>query len=370
MLLNNHILRHVESNGNRTAMIAGNRRWTYSDFQQSVQKLANGLSALGIRPGDRIALLLCNSPELVLAYYACFRSGAIAVPVNNRFVSAEIEYSLNHSECRVCISQPDLYEKLVPIRSCLTKLEHVFLVDGDPGLFSGVCGFSDLLESKAQDAEFPDFPEETIAAILYTSGTTSRPIGVTHTHRSLDATARNHAAHLGLKSHDVTCVIPPMCHILGFAMQLLTTLWAGATIVVIPDSSPETILSTIETQRATRIAALPTLYQSLIDYPHSDRYNIRSLRTCIGGGDAVPLALQESLLLKFRAGSNISPLEVEEVIYQHPSIRECGVVGAPDKSFGEVVWAYVATRTPTTSEELQNFTRQKLAPYKVPEEIR
>lgn len=71
-----------------------------------------------------------------------------------------------------------------------------------------------------------------------------------------------------------------------------------------------------------------------------------------------------------RGGSNISPLEVEKVIYQHPSIRECGVVGVPDEELGEVVWAFVALRNPVTPGELQQFVQQQIAPYKVPEVFR
>ena len=477
MTLIDHIHRVKESDGSRVAMIAGDRRWTYEEFHWTVQHLAVALSSLGIQYGDRVALQLGNRPELVFAYYACFQLGAISVPVNNRFASPEIEYTINHSGCRVCICQSDLYANVVPIRSALTTLEQVFLVDGDASMFPNVRSFNQLLDMPAHESSFPKVPDAAVAAILYTSGTTSRPKGVTHTHRSLDATARLHGKHIGLGADDVVCVVPPMCHILGFATQMITSLWAGATIVIIPRSDPETVLRAIESCKATRIAALPTLYQALINHPGAEQFCLKSLRTGIGGGDAVPLALQEKFLATFRVqilegcgmteivpftlnlpnefrkgsigrkcpgatirltdengidvptgfpgeilvrsdaqfvgywkepeitayalaggfvhtgdlgridedgfywfagrkkeiiirgGSNISPLEVEEVLYQHPAIRECGVVGVPDDDLGEVVWAYVAARTPVTPEELQQFVRQKIAPYRVPEVI-
>jgi long-chain acyl-CoA synthetase len=431
-----------------------------------------------VRSGDRVALQLSNSPELVIAYYACFQLGAISVPINIRFASPEIEYSINHSGCRVCISQSDLCSHLAPIQSALTTLEHVILIDGPVSPFPNSPSFADLLKTPVCEAAFPDVAEDAVAAVLYTSGTTSRPKGVTHTHGSLNATARFHGTQIGLDTDDIVCMVPPMCHILGFATQMMASLWAGATIVIIPRSDPATVLETIQTQGVTRIAGLPTFYQSLINYPGAEKYSLKSLRTCIGGGDAVPVTLQDKFLATFgvqifegcgmteiipftlnlagdfrkgsigracpgatirlvddegnnvpigspgeilvrseaqmrgywnepeisaktleggfvhtgdiarrdedgfywfagrkkeiiiRGGSNISPLEVEEVLFQHPAISQCGVVGVPDEDFGEAVWAYVTLRNPITDTEIRQFAQQRIAAYKVPETIR
>jgi long-chain acyl-CoA synthetase len=422
-------------------------------------------------------LQLTNSPELVLAYYACFQIGAVSVPLNARFAAPEIAYALNHSASRVCISQSDLFGNIAPLRSNLKALEHVFLIDKADS-FSGTRAFGELLDSPALDQTFPQVPDDAVAAILYTSGTTSRPKGVTHTHRSLCATAESHGSHIGMRSDDVVCVVSPMCHILGFALQMLTGIWGGAALVIIPRSDPELVLNAVQDHQATRIGGLPTMYQSLTNHPGAERYSLKTLRTCLCGGDAVPMALQErfrstfgvailegcgmtevvpymlnttqlnrsgsigcacpgvtirlvddsgrdvpvgsvgEILVKsdstmigywkepeisesvmaggfirsgdlgrvdedgfywftgrkkeiiIRAGSNISPLEVEDVMYQHPGVRECGVVGVPDADLGEVVWAYVAVRHPVTATDLQEFARHKIAPYKVPEAIR
>lgn len=477
MSLSDHLRRAAEATPAKLALIAGDRSWTSGEFHDAVQRLAVSLTGLGIRAGDRVALQLTNGPELVLAYYACFQIGAISVPLNARFAAPEIEYALNHSASRVCISQSDLFGRVALLRSSLKTLEHVVLID-NADRFSGTRAFGELLDGPAHDQTFPPVPEDAVAAILYTSGTTSRPKGVTHTHRSLCATAESHGTDIGMRSDDVVCVVSPMCHILGFALQMLTGVWGGATLVIIPRPDPELVLNAIQHHQATRIGGLPTMYQSLMNHPGAERYSLQTLRTCLCGGDAVPIALQERFRATFgvallegcgmtevipytlnttqqhrpgsigcacpgvtirlvdeggcevpvgsvgeilvksdtamigywnepeisasvlaggfihsgdlgrvdddgfywftgrkkeiiiRAGSNISPLEVEEVIYQHPGVRECGVVGVPDADLGEVVWAYVAVRHPVTATELQEFLRQRLAPYKVPEEIR
>ena len=475
MSLGDHLRRSREADSAQIALVAGARRWTYQELDEDSDRVAASLRRLGVGAGDRVAVQLCNSPELVISYYACFKLGAIGVPVNNRFAQAEIEYTLNHSACRVCISQADLYRNVEPIRGSLPSIEHYFLVD--PAEVGGVRAFAELSDRATDGGAFPVVPDEAVAAILYTSGTTSRPKGVTHTHGSLSATARYHGAQLGMQADDVVCIVPPLCHIFGFATQMATGILAGARLVLLPRFDPEQVLQTVEQQRATRLVGLPTMLQALVDHPRAGEYSLRSLRTCIGGGDAVPVALQERFHERFgvdilegcgmtevipftlnvpgahrpgsigqccpgmsirlvddagcdvspgavgeilvasdaamigywrepeisaativdgyvrtgdlarvdddgfywfmgrkkeiiiRAGSNISPLEVEEALYQHPAVRECGVVGVPDAAVGEAVWAFVSLvdGRAATAEELKDFLSGKIAAYKVPE---
>ena len=94
------------------ALVGGDKQWTYRELDEVTDRLATSLARLGVGVGDRVGLQLSNSPELVMAYYACFKLGAIGVPINNRFAAPEIEYALNHSACRVCLTQPDLYKNL------------------------------------------------------------------------------------------------------------------------------------------------------------------------------------------------------------------------------------------------------------------
>lgn len=479
MGLGDHLRRVSHNHPEHVAVVAGTSRLTYGELDAVTDRLAASLMRLGIKPGDRVALQLANGPELVQCYYACFKAGAIGVPVNYRFAPAEIEYTLNHSACRICISQSDLYANVAAIRPALKTVEHYFLID-DAKDRTDTRPFSELTAPPAGNVEYPAIPDDAVAAILYTSGTTSRPKGVTHTHKSLTATAAYHGAVVNLRADDIFCVLPPMCHILGFATQLVSAILVGARLVLLPKFEPELVLRTIQEHRATRIAGLPVMFNALVNHPKAKEFDIRSLRTCFGGGDAVPVALQEKfrdtfgvlilegcgmtevipftlnlpdqlrvgsigracagmdirivdetgrdvasggvgeMLVKsdaamigywrepeisaatldggyvhtgdlgrvdedgfywfmgrkkeiiIRAGSNISPLEVEEALYQHPAVRECGVVGVPDPNVGEVVWAYVSLTAgqTATAEELCEFARGRIASYKAPEQIR
>src|SRR5262245_27170794 len=122
MTLFDHLRRASQFAPTKTALVAADRTWTYAELHDAALRLATSLASLGVRRGDRVAMQLTNCPELVLSYYACFRLGAICVPLNYRFAPPEIEYTLNHSESRVCIGQSDLYRSVEAIRPRLTSL--------------------------------------------------------------------------------------------------------------------------------------------------------------------------------------------------------------------------------------------------------
>ncbi len=164
----------------KTALIFAEQTWTYAEVDTLTDRLATNLLAQGLKPGDRVALHMSNCPELVFSYYGCFKVGAIAVPINERMGPSEIEYFLQHSEARFYIGEPDLYQPVLPIRPHLPQLQQCYLT-GDSE-FPDTGAFQDLLAAPSTTIELPAVEPGQVAAILYTSGTTARPKGVTHTH--------------------------------------------------------------------------------------------------------------------------------------------------------------------------------------------
>src|SRR5215469_8807257 len=141
--------------------------WRYAEGDALTEKIARGLVNRGVRPGDRVALLCANSPELVFGYFACFKAGAVAVPLNTRFQVAELVYALNHSGARILIGQPELIAPLLEARDKLAEVERIFITHGElPG--------TESLSALILDApmELPETGENLLAVILYTSGTT------------------------------------------------------------------------------------------------------------------------------------------------------------------------------------------------------
>jgi len=466
----------------RTALIVEQDRWSFSEFDAVTDRVAARLMASGIAPGDRVALHFTNGFPIAAAYYACFKAGAIAVPLNTRMKRAELAYVLNHSGARLYLGHANLYAELHEGRSGLEQLADVFLT-GDLSPFPSVRPLEQLTDPggpiATADVTWPVINEDAPAVIMYTSGTTARPKGVTHTHRTLTQLAVTGIAVADVHLNDVSGIVLPTCHIFGLSV-LVSTLIAGNTVVMIPRFELPFVLEQLQQHGVTIFGALPVMLNAMLHTPGAATYDLSRLRACFAGGDAVPtevhrrfketfrvdvteacgmtevqpyavnplygrgkvgsigLAAPETTLrlvdpfdrdvetgasgevlvrsgammvgywndpaataativdgwlrtgdlarldedgyywfvgrtkeIIVRAGSNISPLEVEDALYQHPAVREVGVVGVPNAELGEVVRAFVALKSgaTATSEELRAFVGERLAAYKVPESI-
>ena len=281
----------------RTALIFGDRRWSYRELDELAGRLAGALHTAGIGPGDRVAFLLPNCPELVLLYLACFRRGAVAVPLNIRLTGAELAYVLNHSGARLVVSHADLYPALESARGELPEVERYYLV-GEAAR-AGTAPFAELLSGPP--GRWPEPPAEAPAAILYTSGTTARPKGVTHTHRGLAHTVRNYGQASGLAADDLVCGMLPMAHVFGFTLQMLAPLSAGATVAILPRFEPGPVLELLRSHHVTHLYGLPVMFNALVHHPEAAGLDLSGLRYCLAGGDAVPQALHEGMRERFGA---------------------------------------------------------------------
>jgi long-chain acyl-CoA synthetase len=443
MLIWNRVKAQAALRGEKLALACGDTRLTYAQLVVKAENVARAWLLQGLRPGDRIALHLRNGSELATCYYACFAAGFVAVPVNNRLTPEEIAYVLDHSGVRAYLAQPDLR-----IQSSIPLWEFDFNATGD--------------DHSAQH-DLPVANTDDPALLLYTSGTTARPKGVTHTQRTLAGNA-SYMDAWGLTPEDHTLLFTSMAHASGAIMLLISSLWIGATVTIVPVFEAATVLDTWARSGATFYMALPTLVRALLSEQRARPRGITSGRLAICGGDTVPVPLQQEYAALFghslvegfgmteglpllanhpeanrpgsmgrplgdleirvvdremwargsgiaigywrdapfedgwlktgdlvevdadgfvwfrgrkkeiivRGGSNISPQEVEETLYRHPAVAEAGVIGEPDAYWGEVVLAYVALREghAASAEELVAFSRQHLAEYKCPEQIR
>src|SRR5438552_4164226 len=134
MALADALTRGHEQCPEKTALIAGDEGWSYARLDEITDRIAARLLEIGIGPGDRVALHFANRPELVQSYYACFKIGAAAVPLNTRLKGAELEYILNHSGARLYLGQADLFAEVQPFRSGLDHVEQFYL-SGDHTAF-------------------------------------------------------------------------------------------------------------------------------------------------------------------------------------------------------------------------------------------
>jgi long-chain acyl-CoA synthetase len=275
----------------KTFIVAGERRETFAEVNREVQRFANVLARLGVRPGDKVALLLPNDPLFVTCYYGALRLGAVPVAINTSSPGPEIAYFLSDSEAAALVAHeavlPAALEGFQQQQSC----RHL-LVANFPT--SEVCPQLALrlatLMASVGDESFPlpaTAPLEP-ATILYTSGTTGHPKGAVLSHLNLWFTNNLVAKELwGITQHDVVLIAAPMGHIFGQVL-LNASCVAQAMVSFMPRFDMELFLQTIERDRVTFFAGVPTLALYMLNSPAVQKYDLSSLRTVMFGG--APLA--------------------------------------------------------------------------------
>jgi long-chain acyl-CoA synthetase len=450
---------HSQEKPQKTALFCGDEEMSYRTLDESTTALARWFVGQELQPGDRVAVHWTNSIQAVQLVYALFKAGLTAVTINTRLKPAEIGYILNHSEAKLCFSEPEL--------TPLAKQAH------------GKCPvFSSLPSLKTSDVDrvaLPTGEPGRPAVLLYTSGTTARPKGVTHTHRTfIDQHSRMKLGGIG-DDERFLCMLP-MMHAAAL-VAVMFQIYFGRSVVLLPKFDPAAVLNAIERFQCSWSSCMPTLWQFIVAEQERSPRGVSSLSAAFAAGDAVPVALQERFRAVFgiplqegygltesvpvminpvnairpgsmgvplegvelrivdaegedvplgetgellvrspgtcvgywndpdatrvaleggwlhtgdlasrdadgycwfrgrkkeiiiRAGSNISPQEVEEALYRHPAVAEVGVVGQPDATYGEIVAAFVVLREGCHAEpeKLREFAKERLADYKVPE---
>jgi long-chain acyl-CoA synthetase len=311
----------------KTAVICGEQSWTYAEIERLTDTLAGQFLAAGIRPGDRIGLHFSNTPELALSYIGCFKAGAIAVPINARLKGREIDYILRHSAATGYIGQADLYSEVVTWGKELPELRLCY-VSGDAPRCRDVFLFTDLLRPLPRPVSLPTVAAGQAAVIIYTSGTTAHPKGVTHSHESLTQIA--HAMRrLELDENQISIVTSSMTHILSFGMVLLGSLLNGATVVLLPQIDPRAVLQAFERHRCTHMCGLPTFFHAVAQAQSATPHDVSSGRHFFCGGDSVSPALQETF--ERAMGQSVyeayGSTEAVPLTYNRPGRARVGSIG-------------------------------------------
>ncbi|WP_189994795.1 AMP-binding protein [Thalassobaculum fulvum] len=272
----------ARSFGERPAMSVGERvLYDYRTFAARVARIAGGLLAMGLVPGDRVALVMKNGPEYFETMYGAWHAGLAAVPVNAKLHPKEHAYILDHSGSRVCVASPDLAEALETVRGDMPGLERI--------VTTGTTAYEELLANGL--VPVADVPPKALAWLFYTSGTTGRPKGAMLTHRNLMVAVMNYFG-------DVDTVLPTDCMIHSAPMSHGSGLYglphvAKAANTVIPESGGFDVAETvrlIERWPGCSFFFAPTMVTRLINAPNIERADLRNLKTIVYGGAPMYLA--------------------------------------------------------------------------------
>jgi long-chain acyl-CoA synthetase len=323
----------VQLDGAKPALIFSDQPISYADLDARIEGAANGLAARRVAPGDRVALLVPNIPEFVVAYYAVLRCGGIVVPINVLYKAEEITYILQDSEAKGFILYAGFATQGIAAVAKAPSVSQVIVV-GDAAL-EGTTSWESLTDASSPQRTPVRVSPSDIATICYTSGTTGRSKGAMLTHRNflsnceqLDRTERGCT-----KRSDVLLLVLPLFHIYAMNCAMNSFLRAGATIVLVRRFDPIPVLEQIQKHRCNLFHGAPPMYIAWVNMPTLGDYDLSSMRAAYSG--AAPLPAQ--VLDRFRTVTGVEIVEgyglTEASPVTHSNcaviVTKAGTVGRP-----------------------------------------
>lgn len=237
------------------------RSYTYKEFDEAVNRLVRLLSVSGFKKGDVISFLMPNSVEYIIAYFACFKLGAIAGPVNSLLKPHEMAYVINNSEAKALLVNSEFMPAIEEIENELETLEAIIELNDEKETTKGFRGMRDHLP-------VGELSKDDEAIIIYTSGTTGKPKGCLLTHQNLIANARQIKNWMGFDDNDRLLTMMPLFHMNAVSVTTLTPLYAGASTVIAPKFSASKFWNWVSDYEITSFGSVATMLNMLIQaYP-------------------------------------------------------------------------------------------------------
>jgi long-chain acyl-CoA synthetase len=302
----------------RVALAFLGRTMTYAALADSVDRFAGALHRLGVRKGDRVALILPNSPQNVIAFFAALRLGAVIVQHNPLYTPSELRHQLTDSGATVAVVYDGAYSRLAQARKA-SDLQHVIVTSLADYLPSGKrlalrLPFGSAREKREQlvtelpsDADVLDFtrlvrapagrapdvelnPDRDLALLQYTGGTTGLPKGAMLTHRNLVANAYQACAWDPEveRGQETVLAALPIFHVYGLTMCLTMPMLTASTIVLLPTFELGLLFAAIDKWHPTVFPGVPPMYDQIVHSRRTTRHDLRSIRTCVSGAMRLP----------------------------------------------------------------------------------
>ncbi len=494
MILTETLTKALKLFPEKHAIVCGEKRWTYQEFCERINRLSHSLKVFGIKKDDKVAILHPNCHTFLETYYAIPQLGAISVPINYRLSPGEIAFILQDSESKILIADSMFKNQVDTIRREIRGIEKILWTGEDKGIHGPMdLSYEEVLEKADLNAlPEPSINGEDIAQIYYTSGTTGRPKGVMLSHKNVATHALGTIAEIHLTDQDVWIHVAPLFH-LADAWATWAVTWVGGTHVLVREFDAKVVLEAIQKEKVTLTNLIPTMLNLMVNHPDVGKFDYSSLRVLLSGG--APIApevvrkivetfkcdyiqtygmtetspyltlsilkdhlkkLSDEDQLRFKSktgrefigvelkvvndqgkevkkdekevgeiivkgdivtkgywklpeetkksikdgwlytgdmavideegyvtivdrkkdmiltgGENVYSTEVENVLYMHPAILECAVVGVPDQKWGEAVKGIVVLKPgqKATDQEIIQFCKERMAHYKAPKSI-
>ena len=471
------VVKRAQLSNSKEALVFNNHCITYGQLNNRINRLANGLTQLGVQKGTRVAVFLMNGNEILEAMFACAKIGAIFVPINFRLSIEEVEYILNDSGATIFIYQSD-YAQLASEMYINKRVPILCWISVGNPIVKGDIQYENFLMMHTDIEPEVDVDGEEVHMIMYTSGTTGRPKGAMLTHANTFWNIIQILIAQPVLETDTTLTVAPMFHSGAMTILTLSLLYKGGTVVIYNRFDPVQVLQTIVQKKITCMFMVPSMWLAVTQTTYFDKCNFELLRFGISAGAPCPLTVIKLLLKKgvpiiqafglsevapvailslqdagrkigsvgkpafyvdvrivnesgqeacvgevgelmvkapnvmigywkktqetqetfqegwfltgdcarrdkegyiyivgrkkdviITGGENVYPVEVEQVLYRHPNIKEVAVVGVPNKKWGEAIKAVIVLKELSqciSIDGIKAFCEGKLARYKMP----
>ncbi len=330
----------------QVATIFFDQKMTYGQLRDHVRRMATALKGMGVSKGDRVALMLPNSPQFIISYYGVLEAGGVVTNISPLHVEREIEYELNdsgsetiiyldlfHSRIQAVQENTPLKRKIATSITDYMETPTQVMAEKDQNTYF----FREVIEDSTPDA--PDIeinPQEDLAALQYTGGTTGIPKGVMLTHYNLLANAFQCAAwgkEFTERGNDVYLDVIPFFHSYGQTVGMNTAILNAASMILIPQFEINMLLQAIQKHRPNFFPGVPTLYVAILNHPDALQYGVDRIRLCNSGSAPLPLEVHRQFSRIsggiFCEGYGLS--EASPVTHSNPimGMKKIGSVGIP-----------------------------------------
>lgn len=330
----------------------------YKNLLDYVYRFANALRSLGVKKGDRVALMLPNSPQAVIGYYGALMIGAVVVQNNPLYTEREIEHQINDSGAETIVALDLVYPRVANVRET-TQLKNIIITsmkdflpfpknllyplklkkDGqyvDIPDEKGIYSMMKLMKEQSNEyVEVEINPKEDLALLQYTGGTTGRAKGVMLTHSNLVANVVqvSHWLYKARKGKERVLGALPFFHVFGMTAVMNFNIYIAGTVILVPRFNVGELLELIQKEKPTYFPGAPTMYIALLNHPKTNEYDLSSIQACISGSAPLPVEVQQKFeeLTGARLVEGYGLTETSPVTHANPiwTKRKSGSIGIP-----------------------------------------
>ena len=279
----------------REAILFEGKRYTFSQLNNRVNRLANALLRLGVKKGDRVAFLQVNCSQCVETYFATARMGAIYVPCNFRGKADEQEYLINYAEVNTIFIGDRYVDMIMSVKPQLKTVKNYIAIEKKR---EGLLFYEDMIAAAPDDEVVADIDDADTTMLIFTAGTTGKPKGVMLSHNSFSSYVLQNVTPADPEVEERNILTVPLYHVAG-TQAMMAAIYGGRTLVMERQFEAVEWMGLVQKEKANRAMMVPTMLKQLIDNPDFGKYDLSSLKVITYGAAPMPLPVIKKALEVF-----------------------------------------------------------------------